>query len=206
MSRNKTGKEYGYDRHGMMIVISGPSGAGKGTLKNEYMKNHSDAVFSVSMTTRAPRPGEVDGKDYFFVTKDAFEAVRESNGLLEWAEVHGAFYGTPRQLALNTLANNQDVVLDIDVQGALQVKEAYPDALMIFIAPPNLKVLEERLRTRGTESEEKIQRRLANALGELSLMDKYDYVIVNTTVEEAYERLNAVITAEKSKFNRIIYE
>lgn len=196
--------EYTYSQQGMMIVLSGPSGAGKGTLKNEYMKRHNNAVFSVSMTTRPPRPGEIEGTDYYFTNHDAFQAILANDGFLEWAQVHGEYYGTPKQFALNTLAENKDIVLDIDVQGALQVKKSYPQALMIFIIPPSAEILEQRLRKRGTETEEKIQRRLSNAKKELSLMNQYDYVVINTTIEEAYQRLNAIITAEKCRYSRLI--
>ena len=196
--------EYTYSQQGMMIVLSGPSGAGKGTLKNEYMKRHNNAVFSVSMTTRPPRPGEIEGTDYYFTNQAAFQSILANEGFLEWAQVHGEYYGTPKQFALNTLAENKDIVLDIDVQGALQVKKSYPQALMIFIIPPSVEILEQRLRKRGTETEEKIQRRLANAKKELSLMNQYDYVVINTTIEEAYQRLNAIITAEKCRYSRLI--
>lgn len=196
--------EYTYSQQGMMIVLSGPSGAGKGTLKNEYMKRHNNAVFSVSMTTRPPRPGEIDGTDYYFTNQAAFQSILANEGFLEWAQVHGEYYGTPKQFALNTLTENKDIVLDIDVQGALQVKKSYPQALMIFIIPPSVEILEQRLRRRGTETEEKIQRRLANAKKELSLMNQYDYVVINTTIEEAYQRLNAIITAEKCRYSRLI--
>lgn len=196
--------EYTYSQQGMMIVLSGPSGAGKGTLKNEYMKRHNNAVFSVSMTTRPPRPGEIDGTDYYFTNQAAFQSILANEGFLEWAQVHGEYYGTPKQFALNTLAENKDIVLDIDVQGALQVKKSYPQALMIFIIPPSVEILEQRLRRRGTETEEKIQRRLSNAKKELSLMNQYDYVVINTTIEEAYQRLNAIITAEKCRYSRLI--
>lgn len=196
--------EYTYSQQGMMIVLSGPSGAGKGTLKNEYMKRHNNAVFSVSMTTRPPRPGEIEGTDYYFTNQAAFQSILANDGFLEWAQVHGEYYGTPKQFALNTLAENKDIVLDIDVQGALQVKKSYPQALMIFIIPPSVEILEQRLRRRGTETEEKIQRRLSNAKKELSLMNQYDYVVINTTIEEAYQRLNAIITAEKCRYSRLI--
>ncbi len=196
--------EYTYSQQGMMIVLSGPSGAGKGTLKNEYMKRHNNAVFSVSMTTRPPRPGEIEGTDYYFTNQAAFQSILANDGFLEWAQVHGEYYGTPKQFALNTLAENKDIVLDIDVQGALQVKKSYPQALMIFIIPPSVEILEQRLRKRGTETEEKIQRRLSNAKKELSLMNQYDYVVINTTIEEAYQRLNAIITAEKCRYSRLI--
>lgn len=196
--------EYTYSQQGMMIVLSGPSGAGKGTLKNEYMKRHNNAVFSVSMTTRSPRPGEIEGADYYFTNQETFQVMLAKDGFLEWAQVHGEYYGTPKQFALNTLSENKDIVLDIDVQGALQVKQSYPKALMIFIIPPSMEILEQRLRRRGTETEEKIQRRLANAKKELSLMNQYDYVVINTTVEEAYQKLNAIITAEKCRYSRLI--
>ncbi len=182
----------------LMIVFSGPSGAGKGTLKDLYMKDHGDRTyFSVSATTRAPRPGEVDGVDYLFVSRGKFEQMIEQNEFLEWAFVHGEYYGTPKQPAYDNLSNGKDVIFDIDVQGGLQIREKLPDALMVFIVPPNTDVLEKRLRGRGTETEEKIVKRLQNAIAELEYMKDYDYVIINDVLEDAYDKLKTVINAQR---------
>lgn len=182
----------------LMIVFSGPSGAGKGTLKNLYMKDYGNKTyFSVSATTRSPRPGEVDGVDYLFVTKDKFEQMIEQNAFLEWACVHGEYYGTPKQPAYDNLNNGKDVIFDIDIQGGLQIRKQIPDALMVFIAPPNTDVLEKRLRGRGTETEDKIIKRLHNAIAELDYMKDYDYVIINDVLEDAYEHLKTIIDAQK---------
>lgn len=182
----------------LMIVFSGPSGAGKGTLKNLYMKDYGNRTyFSVSATTRSPRPGEIDGIDYHFVTKDKFEKMIDQNEFLEWAFVHGEYYGTPKQQAYENLQNGKDVIFDIDVQGGLQIRNKIPDALMIFIVPPNTDVLEKRLRGRGTETEDKIVKRLNNAIAELEYIKDYDYVVINDVLEDAYVDLKSVINAQK---------
>ena len=183
----------------LMLVFSGPSGAGKGTLKELYMRDYGEnTYFSVSATTRQPRPGEIDGVHYMFVTKDKFEQMIANDEFFEWAHVHGEYYGTPVKPALDNLAMGKDVILDIDVQGGLQIKEKYPDATMIFITPEDLDVLEKRLRGRGTETEDKIIKRLKNAEGELEYIKKYDYVIINKGLEEAYNDLCTAIKAERS--------
>lgn len=182
----------------LMIVFSGPSGAGKGTLKNLYMEEFGNRTyFSVSATTRSPRPGEIDGIDYHFVTKDKFEEMIAQNEFLEWAFVHGEYYGTPKQQAYDNLSNGKDVIFDIDVQGGLQIKEKIPNALMIFITPPDTDVLEKRLRGRGTETEDKIVKRLNNAIAELDYIKDYNYVIINDVLEDAYENLKTIISAQK---------
>lgn len=184
----------------LMIVFSGPSGAGKGTLKNMYMKDYGNKTyFSVSATTRSPRPGEIDGIDYHFVTKDKFEEMIAQNEFLEWAFVHGEYYGTPKQRAYENINNGKDVIFDIDVQGGLQIRKKIPDALMIFIVPQNTDVLEKRLRGRGTETEDKIVKRLNNAIAELEYIKDYDYVVVNDELEEAYSQLKSIINAQKQK-------
>lgn len=181
---------------GSLLVFSGPSGAGKGTLKNLYMNDFGEKTyFSVSATTRSPRPGEVDGVDYLFVTKDDFEKMIAADEFLEWAFVHGEYYGTPKAPAIENIANGKDVIFDIDVQGGLQIKSKLPEAVMIYITPKDTDVLEKRLRGRGTETEDKIQKRLNNAVSELEYIKDYDYVIVNEGLEEAYEKLVTVIKA-----------
>lgn len=191
-----------YKSSSLLIVLSGPSGAGKGTLKNMYMQEYGkNTYFSVSVTTREPRCGEVDGEDYIFVTKDEFEKLKEQNAFLEYAFVHGEYYATPRQNAIEQHQNGKDVIFDIDVQGGLIIKKQCPEAIMIFIAPPDMATLEARLRKRGTETEERIQRRISNAKGELECIKDYDYMIVNDSLEEAYAKLKAVILAEKCRSN-----
>ncbi|OMH39849.1 guanylate kinase [Desulfurobacterium indicum] len=188
---------------GLLIVISAPSGTGKTTLVNMLMKAFPKMEFSVSCTTRKPRPGEIDGKDYYFISFEEFEKKIENNELLEWAEVYGNFYGTPKDKVIEALNEGKDILLDIDTQGALQVKKNYPDAVLIFILPPSLKELERRLRNRGTEDEETIEKRLLIARRELSLATKYDYIIINDKIEEAFEKLKSIVTAERWRTKRV---
>ncbi|WP_027720097.1 MULTISPECIES: guanylate kinase [unclassified Desulfurobacterium] len=188
---------------GLLIVISAPSGTGKTTLVNMLMRSFPQIEFSISCTTRKPRPGEVDGKDYYFISLEEFERKIEKNELLEWAEVYGNFYGTPKDKVLKALNEGKDVLLDIDTQGALQVKKNYPEAVLIFILPPSLKELERRLRSRGTEDEETIEKRLLIARRELSLATRYDYIIINDRLQEAFEKLKSIVTAERWKTQRV---
>lgn len=189
-------------RKGMLLVISGPSGAGKGTLYNRVLKADDTMTFSVSYTTRGPRPGEVDGKDYTFVTEEAFQRMAERDGFLESAAVHGHHYGTPRQPVLDALEQGRSVMLDIDPQGALQVMEKMPDCVSVFILPPSFAELRRRLEGRGTETREEIERRLANARGEVALMAKYQYLVINDDLEEAYRTLQGIVDAEKQRSTR----
>ena len=186
-------------RKGMLLVISGPSGAGKGTLYGRVLAADPDMTFSVSYTTRAPRPGEVDGKDYRFVSEEEFVTMLERDGFLEHAGVHGHFYGTPRQPVLNALEAGRSVMLDIDPQGALQVMEKMPDCVSVFILPPSFSELRRRLEGRGTETPEEIERRLGNARGEVLLKDKYKYLVVNDDLEAAYKTLQGIVDAEKQR-------
>lgn len=173
---------------GKLFVISGPSGVGKGTLVG--MLKGADGVWvSVSATTRAPREGEVDGREYFFMSREAFLAKADAGGFIEWAEYSGNCYGTPADKVEDELRAGRDVVLEIEVQGALQVKERLPEAVLIFIEPPSLEELESRLRGRGTETEEAIARRLETARVELNEKMKYDYTLVNDDVDEAFRAL-----------------
>jgi len=187
----------------ILIVLSAPSGGGKTTVLKKVMAGLPGLVFSVSHTTRPPRPGEVNGRDYYFVSRQEFQAMQEGTppGFLEWAEVHGNLYGTGRAEVERQLQAGQDVILDIDVQGALQVRNAAAP-VMIFIAPPTLAELEARLRRRGTESEDTIRLRLDNARKELALADRYDYLIVNDCLEEAIDSLRAIIVAERCRRRR----
>lgn len=177
---------------GNLFVISGPSGVGKGTLVARLADDEGIWV-SVSATTRAPREGEVDGESYFFMTRDAFLEKAERGGFIEWAEYSGNCYGTPKDKVDEQLDAGRDVILEIEVQGALQVKELLPEAKLIFIEPPSLKVLEERLRGRGTESEEAIERRMRTARVELDEKMKYDYTLVNDDLDEALQALRSYI-------------
>ena len=181
---------------GTLFIYSGPSGVGKGTLLGPLMDPDS-LRFSVSMTTRAPRPGEADGREYFFVSREAFEETIASGGLLEYAQYNGNYYGTPRKMVEEELAQGRDVILEIEVQGARQVRKAFPQAVSIFILPPSYEILCERLAGRGTESPQVVENRLAQAKRELLCAGEYDYIIVNGDVETARKQLQAVLTAAK---------
>lgn len=184
-----------HSRPGIALVLCAPSGAGKTTLSRRLMTEFSSFVFSVSCTTRAPRPGEIDGKDYHFLTKEAFLQLREQGHFAEWAEVHGNFYGTPLKAALDVLAAGKDLLFDIDVQGAAQLRNTIPQALFVFILPPSKKILEERLRGRGSETEENVARRLGNAKTEIKQAGWFDAWIVNDDADEAYADLVAAYHA-----------
>lgn len=188
---------------GLLVVISGPSGVGKGTICEELLKTNENLTYSVSATTRPRRKGEVDGQHYFFLTQDAFNAMVQTGAFLEYTRVFGEHsYGTPRQYALDKLNEGKDVILEIDVQGGLHVQEAYPDAVLIFIAPPSMDELKRRLIERGTETDEDIARRTQTAYEEMACISYYDYVVLNDTVESAMEGISAIIHAEKSRVKR----
>ena len=176
-----------------LFVISGPSGAGKGTLLAELRKQRPDLGLTVSATTRSPRPGEVDGTSYYFLSDEEFRRRIAAGEFVEWAEVHGHLYGTLVSEVKRLLAKGHSLVLDLDVQGALNVRKVYPDAVLVFIEPPSLQVLEERLRGRGTEDEASIELRLKNARHEMELADQYDVRIVNDTVDRAAQELGSVM-------------
>lgn len=182
----------------MLLVISAPSGCGKTTILQQVMANISGLVFSVSHTTRQPRLNERDGRDYHFVSREEFAAIRdqEPSSFLEWAEVHGNFYGTARQTVEEQLAAGKDVILDIDIQGAEQVRRN-AEPVTVFITPPSLQELERRLRGRGTETPEQLAVRLANAEQEMQAADSYNYLIVNDKLEQAIRDLQAIIAAER---------
>ena len=190
---------------GLLIVFSGPSGVGKGTVRQEIFStpNHK-FEYSVSMTTRAQRPGEVDGQDYFFRSREEFEELIRNGQMLEYAEYVGNYYGTPLTYVNETLDKGIDVFLEIEVQGALQVKKKVPDAVFIFLTPPDLNELQERLVGRGTDSEEVIAQRIERAREEIALMSEYDYAIVNDEVPLAAERVKRVIEAEHFRVDRVI--
>ena len=183
---------------GKLFILSGPSGAGKGTICKALLAE-TDLELSVSMTTRNPRAGETEGESYYFVSKEEFLRKIDASGFLEYAEVYGNFYGTPKQPVIDKLSAGTDVILEIDMQGALKVKENYPDGIFIFILPPSMSELRKRLTGRGTETAEAIEMRLGETLKELSYIDKYDYCVVNGQLEEAVARVKAIVTAEHSR-------
>ncbi len=185
-------------KKGRLYVISGPSGTGKGTVCGELLKEIGNE-FSVSMTTREPREGEVHGKDYYFVTREVFLESVEAGNFLEYATVFDNLYGTPKDMVMNRLERGRNVILDIDVQGGLQVKKAMPEAVLIFILPPSLEELRRRLEGRGTESAEKIEKRLGQALNEIKLIGEYDYYIVNENIDEAVTLAKSIMAAEAAR-------
>ncbi|HFH8986295.1 TPA: guanylate kinase [Streptococcus agalactiae] len=190
---------------GLLIVFSGPSGVGKGTVRQEIFSTPDHKFdYSVSMTTRPQRPGEVDGADYFFRTREEFEALIKEGQMLEYAEYVGNYYGTPLSYVNETLDKGIDVFLEIEVQGALQVKSKVPDGVFIFLTPPDLEELEERLVGRGTDSPEVIAQRIERAKEEIALMREYDYAVVNDQVSLAAERVKRVIEAEHYRVDRVI--
>ncbi len=183
-------------KRGKLFVISGPSGVGKSTILKELLQRQEDIYFSVSATTRKPRPGEVDGVHYHFRTPEDFQKLIEDEALLEWAEYVGNYYGTPAKYVDEAIEQGQNVILDIEVQGAGKVAEKRPDAIRIFIAPPSWKELERRLTDRGTDAPEKIKGRLKQARKEFKKAGEYDYVVINDTVEHAVTELEAIMIAE----------
>ena len=195
------------NNRGLLIVLSGPSGVGKGTVRKALfnLEGHN-LVYSVSMTTRKPRDGEVDGSDYFFVSRDEFEERIQNGKMLEYAEFVGNYYGTPMDEVEKQLEEGNEVVLEIEVQGALQVREKMTDAVFIFIAPPSMDALYRRLKKRGTEPEEIIQERIEKAKRELGVAYKYDYIVVNDDVDNAANRIMAIIRAEHAKTERTIHK
>ena len=188
------------NERGKLIVISGPSGAGKSTVVFKAIEGRNDVCFSTSVTTRKPRPGETDGKEYFFVDLDRFREMVENDELLEHAEYVANSYGTPRAYVEKQLESGLNVLLDIEVQGARQVHEKMPEAVMIFVVPPSLKELERRLRGRGTDTERAIEARLIRAQQEFAEADFYDYLIINDDADKAARELNAIIDASHCRF------
>lgn len=185
---------------GLLFVLSGPSGVGKGSVCAKLLAQEKEMYFSVSDTTRPPRQGEVNGIDYSFITKEQFLTNIDNNGYLEWAEVYGNFYGTPKASVENNIANGIDTLLEIDTQGASIIKEQFPDGIFVFIAPPDYETLESRLRGRATDSEETIRKRLNLFQEEIRKIPMYDYVIVNDNIDTAVNTLRAVLLAEHQKF------
>ncbi|MBM7701809.1 guanylate kinase [Metabacillus iocasae] len=189
---------------GLLIVLSGPSGVGKGTVRKAlFSQEDIELHYSISATTRSPREGEVNGVDYFFKSHEEFEHMIEHKKLLEWAEYVGNYYGTPIDYVEQSLSEGRDVFLEIEVQGALQVKEAFPEGLFIFLAPPSLTELKSRIIGRGTESEDLINNRMKVAKEEIEMMDAYDYVVENDQVDRACDRIKAIVTAEHCRRDRV---
>ena len=186
------------------IVVSGPSGVGKTTLCHGLMERDSRVAFSISATTRKARSTEKHGHDYFFISQQEFERMRVASEFAEWARVHDEFYGTPRKYLDERIAHGVSVLLDIDVQGGVQVMERYPFAVSIFVVPPSFKVLEDRLRGRKSESEEAFRLRMENALGEMEYIAKYGYVVANDTVDAAVSRMEAIVVAERLRRERVL--
>lgn len=186
---------------GLLIVISGPSGAGKGTVCKEILKNEAYWL-SVSATTRTPRAGEVNGKSYFFLQKEEFIKKIENNQFFEYAEVYGNYYGTPKDKIMEKIDAGIDVILEIDIQGALKVKEIYPEGVFVFIMPPSMKELKNRILGRGSETEESLNLRFQSAFKELNYVSKYNYMVINDIVSNAAEKIEAIIKAEKCRADR----
>ena len=184
-------------RKGILIVVSGFSGAGKGTLMKELLKRYDNYALSVSMTTRAPREGEVDGESYFFVDKETFERTIAEDGLIEYASYCGNYYGTPREYVEKCLQDGRDVILEIEIQGALKVKEKFPEALLLFVMPPDAAELKRRLEGRGTESPEVIRERLVRASEEAEGIENYEYLIINDDLDECVREMNDIINAAR---------
>lgn len=194
-------------KRGVLIVLSGPSGVGKGTVRKALFEEPDiDFQYSISMTTRQPRAGEVDGEDYFFVSREEFETEIANGGMLEYAEYVGNYYGTPKRFIDQTLAAGRDVLLEIEVQGALQVKEKMPEGAYIFLTPPDLQALKDRLIGRGTEDMMVIEKRVMTATSEIRMMANYDYAVINDEVELAVRRIKDIINVERLRVHRVLPE
>ncbi len=190
---------------GLLIVVSGPSGAGKGTICDALRQRFPNIHYSISMTTRNPRPGEVNGTNYYFTTNEHFEELLTQDAFLEHAKVYDHYYGTPKKYVYQMLQEGKHIMLEIDIQGAMQVKEKYPQCVLIYIVPPSKAVLEARLRGRHTDSDEVIAGRLAKASAELEWISKYDYLIINDDLNTAIEDAAAVLQAEEKKADRLTH-
>lgn len=190
--------------NGILIVLSAPSGCGKGTILNSVLEQNDNLFYSISATTRPPREGEEDGKHYHFVSKDEFRQLIDRDEVIEYTTYCDNYYGTPRKAIEEQLAKGRDVILEIEVDGAMQIKNSYPNAMFVFILPPSVAELKRRLGKRGTESEEVIDGRLKEAVNEIAMAYKYDYIIVNDELETAIDTLNSVIKGEKQTVSRMI--
>jgi guanylate kinase len=192
------------EKQGLLIVLSGPSGVGKGTVCSALRQKMPELIYSISATTRKPREGEEDAVNYFFKSRDQFEHMIHHGQLLEWAEYVGNYYGTPAQFVKETISQGKDIILEIEVQGALKVKQNFPEGVFIFLTPPSLSVLKERITKRGTETEESIRNRMEVGIEEIKLLEHYDYAVVNDTIDQACNRIQAIITAEHCRKERMI--
>lgn len=188
---------------GLLVVISGPSGAGKGTLCKELLERNDNITLSVSCTTRSPRQGEVEGVNYYFVNKEKFTQMIQKDEFLEYAEVYDNFYGTPYSGIEKKLEEGYDVILEIDIQGALKVKEKYSEGLFLFILPPSMEELKNRIIKRGSETEETFLKRFKSSFKEINYASRYNYAVINDTVEEAVKKLECIIVAEKCRIDRM---
>lgn len=191
------------NNRGVLIVISGPSGAGKGTICKALLEKHKDLYLSVSATTRSPRYGEVEGVNYYFLTREQFKSKIDENGFLEHAEVYGNCYGTPKANVEQMLEDGKDVILEIDIQGALKVKENFSEGVFIFVLPPSMEELKQRIIKRGSETKESLMTRFKSAYQEINYISKYNYAVVNDTVEVAAGKVESIIAAEKCRVDRI---
>lgn len=187
---------------GILLVISGFAGTGKGTLVHELLEKYDNYALSVSATTRAPRPGEIDGVHYFFKTKEEFEEMICENRLIEYASYVENYYGTPKEYVQQQLENGKDVILEIEIQGALKIKEQFPDTLLLFMVPPSASVLEERLRGRGTETDEVVRKRLHRAVEESEFIEQYDYLIVNDDLETCVKETHEIIQSQHHRVDQ----
>lgn len=190
-------------KKGLLIVVSGPSGSGKGTIIKDLLQKNKNIWLSISCTSRKPRENERDKVDYYFLDKESFEEKIKNNEMLEYAQYGDNYYGTPKEYIKNHLDNGEDVILEIEIQGALKVKDLLPETLFIFILPPSMQELRKRLEKRNTETKEKIEKRFATAYKEINEVSKYNYVVVNDNVEDASNKINAIITAERCRVDRI---
>ncbi|MBP3457624.1 MAG: guanylate kinase [Lachnospiraceae bacterium] len=191
-------------RTGVLMIVSGFSGAGKGTLMKRLLESHDNYALSISMTTRAPRPGEIHGKHYFFVEKDEFEKTIAEDGLIEYAQYCGNYYGTPKSYVEQCLNEGRDVILEIEIQGALKVKKKFPEAVLVFVTPPSAMELRNRLIGRGTETKEVIDKRLSRAVEEAQGIENYDYIVINDELDRCVEDIHAIVMALHCKTNRSI--
>ncbi|RBP39181.1 guanylate kinase [Garciella nitratireducens] len=195
--------KFQYDKKGLLIVISGPSGAGKGTVCKALLKEVRNLNISVSMTTRKPRIGEIEGVNYYFVQENEFKKMIKEGELLEYAKVYDNYYGTPKNKVLEKLKHGEDVILEIDIQGALKVKSQFPEGVFIFIVPPSMEELKNRIKKRGTETEEEVTKRFQSSYKEINYISKYNYIVINDDIEKAVERIKSIIIAEKCRVDRL---